>query len=242
VVDAIALGDRLRELRQPLERRIAVHAIRGLDRGVQRVDRDRRRRQIRVAAPEVDQPRPGLRSRERCRSDDPREVLLREAGEELRKAMNVQDVRTLLIRPGRSSAPPGAAGPTRATGFPHSRTLASHLGAARSPDDHPRMPPAASYKTRMAVAEDAPNLRRLAALDSQPPLSGPVLMGEINGVPAAAISLGSGRVVADPFRHTAELVATMRIRAAGRVERRAPLRERIAGGLRVTRPATPRLA
>ena len=104
------------------------------------------------------------------------------------------------------------------------------------------MSPAASYKTRMAVAEDAPNLRRLAALDSQSPLIGAVLMGEIDGVPAAAISLTSGRVVADPFRHTAELVATMRMRAAARVERRTSLRERIAGGLRVTRPATPRLA
>jgi hypothetical protein len=105
------------------------------------------------------------------------------------------------------------------------------------------MPPAASYKTRMAVDEDGPNLRRLAALDSQSPLSGPVLMGEINGVPAAAISLTSGRVVADPFRPTAELVATMRLRAAALTgQRRTSLRERIAGGLRIARPATPRVA
>jgi hypothetical protein len=69
-----------------------VHALRGPDRGVQRVDRDRRRRQIRIAAPEVDEPRPGLRARKRCRSDDPREVLLRKAGEELGTAANVQDV------------------------------------------------------------------------------------------------------------------------------------------------------
>jgi hypothetical protein len=69
-----------------------VHALRGLDRRVQRVDRDRGRRQIRVAAPEVDEPRPGLRARKRRRGDDPREVLLREAGEELGTAANVQDV------------------------------------------------------------------------------------------------------------------------------------------------------
>jgi hypothetical protein len=105
------------------------------------------------------------------------------------------------------------------------------------------MPPAASYKTRMAVAEDAPNLRRLAALDSQSPLSGPVLMGEIDGVPAAAVSLTSGRVVADPFRHTAELVATMRLRAAALTgERRTSLRDRLLGGVRIARPATPRVA
>jgi hypothetical protein len=142
----------------------------------------------------------------------------------------------------RVCARPGAADPTRATGFPHVRTLGSHLGASPLRRDPSPMPPAASYKTRMAVAEDAPNLRRLAALDSQSPLSGPILMGEIDGVPAAAISLSSGRVVADPFRQTAELVATLRMRTAARVERRTSLRERIAGGLRVTRPATPRLA
>ena len=105
------------------------------------------------------------------------------------------------------------------------------------------MSPAASYKTRMAVDEDEPNLRRVAALDSQAPLVGPVLMGEINGVPAAAISLTSGRVVADPFRHTAELVAMLRLRAEALVGARRPsLRDRIAGGLRVTRPAVPRVA
>jgi hypothetical protein len=106
-----------------------------------------------------------------------------------------------------------------------------------------RVMPAASYKTRMAVPEDTPNLRRLAALDSQPPLSGPALMGEIDGVPAAAISLTSGRVVADPFRPTAELVATMRLRAAALTgERRTSLRDRLLGGIRVTRPVTPRVA
>jgi len=105
------------------------------------------------------------------------------------------------------------------------------------------MSPAASYKTRMAVDEDRPNLRRVAALDSQAPLAGPVLMGEINGVPAAAISLTSGRVVADPFRHTAELVAMLRLRAEALTGARRPsLRDRIAGGLRVTRPAVPRVA
>jgi hypothetical protein len=102
---------------------------------------------------------------------------------------------------------------------------------------------ASSYKTRMAVAEDAPNLRRLAALDSQSPLSGPVLMGEIDGVPAAAISLTSGRVVADPFRPTAELVTSLRMRAAALTgERRTSLRDRLLGSVRIARPASPQAA
>jgi hypothetical protein len=120
--------------------------------------------------------------------------------------------------------------------------LASHLAERPVQRDPSHMPPAASYKTRLAVDEDAPNLRRLAALDSQSPLSGAILMGEIDGVPAAAISLTSGRVVADPFRPTAELVATMRLRAAALTgERRTSLRDRLLGGVRIARP-TPRVA
>jgi hypothetical protein len=69
-----------------------MHALRRVDGGAQRLDRDRRRRQVRIAAPEVDQPRPRLRTRKSCRSDDPREVLLRKAREEVGGAMNVQDV------------------------------------------------------------------------------------------------------------------------------------------------------
>jgi hypothetical protein len=121
--------------------------------------------------------------------------------------------------------------------------LASHLAATPLRRDPSAMSPAASYKTRMAVEEDAPNLRRLAALDSQSPLLGAVLIGEIDGVPAAAISLTSGRVVADPFRHTAELVASLRMRAAALTgTRRTSLRDRLLGGVRIARPATPRVA
>jgi hypothetical protein len=69
-----------------------MHALRRVEGGAQRLDCDRRRRQVRIAAPEVDQPRPGLRARSRRRSDDPREVLLRKAREEVGEAMNVQDV------------------------------------------------------------------------------------------------------------------------------------------------------
>jgi hypothetical protein len=69
-----------------------VHPLGGVQRGAQRVERDGRRRQVRIAAPEVDEPRPGLRASDRRRGDDPGEVLLGEALEELGEAMNVQDV------------------------------------------------------------------------------------------------------------------------------------------------------
>jgi hypothetical protein len=96
---------------------------------------------------------------------------------------------------------------------------------------------ASTYKIRLAVSEYGPNLRRLAALDSQAPLSGPVLMGELDGVPAAALALSTGRVVADPFRPTADLVATMRVRAAALgADRKRSLRDRLRAALPVVRP------
>jgi len=69
-----------------------VHALRRVERGAQRVERDRRRRQVGIPAPEIDEPRAGQLARGGGRGDDPGEVLLGEAREELRRAMNVQDV------------------------------------------------------------------------------------------------------------------------------------------------------
>lgn len=70
-----------------------------------------------------------------------------------------------------------------------------------------------TYKLRIATENDADALRRLAELDSRPPLAGRVLLGEIAGSPAAALSLDDDRVIADPFRRTDHLVACLRIRA-----------------------------
>lgn len=52
---------------------------------------------------------------------------------------------------------------------------------------------------RMASSDDAAPLRELAALDSSPPLSGRVLVAEIDGSVIAAASLDGGAVIADPF-------------------------------------------
>lgn len=73
--------------------------------------------------------------------------------------------------------------------------------------------PANIYVIRPAVDGDASALRRLAALDSRPPLIGRVLVGEIDGAPAAALSMYDGRVVADPFQATAQLLVLLRMRA-----------------------------
>ena len=56
---------------------------------------------------------------------------------------------------------------------------------------------------RRARAADARALTRLAALDDAAPLAGEALVAEQDGELRAAISLHSGRAIADPFHPTA---------------------------------------
>lgn len=62
---------------------------------------------------------------------------------------------------------------------------------------------------------DAPQLRRLSQLDSQPVPAGELIVAEIDGELVAALSPATSRTIADPFRHTAEAVDLLRVRAAG---------------------------
>ena len=84
---------------------------------------------------------------------------------------------------------------------------------------------------RHAGAQDAVALKLLAMLDSMGPLTGPVLVAESDGLVLAAIALEDGRVAADPFFPTADLVALLRARAerldAPRVPRRRLLARRL---------------
>jgi hypothetical protein len=84
---------------------------------------------------------------------------------------------------------------------------------------------AESIVLRLATDVDAPTVRRLAALDDAPRLSGPVLLALVDGEPVAALSLDDGRVVANPFRFTAGAVALLRLRAQHLVAP-APRRDR----------------
>jgi hypothetical protein len=91
---------------------------------------------------------------------------------------------------------------------------------------------------RTASRADEPALRRLAALDEAPPLAGPALLAEVDGVARAALGLDDRRAVADPFAQTGALISLLGLRAdllaAGcapaRLARlRAALRRRRAG-------------
>jgi hypothetical protein len=91
------------------------------------------------------------------------------------------------------------------------------------------MLPANKYVLRLATEHDAVALRRLAQLDNARPLTGRVLIGELDGVPAAALSLKTSRAIADPFRHTGDLRVHLRARASAleAVSREPSLRERM---------------
>ncbi|MEJ7784784.1 MAG: hypothetical protein WKF96_08275 [Solirubrobacteraceae bacterium] len=60
---------------------------------------------------------------------------------------------------------------------------------------------------------DESTLRRLAALDSARPIRGRALVAEVDGRAVAAIGLTDGRVVADPFVKTSEVVELLQVRA-----------------------------
>jgi hypothetical protein len=90
-----------------------------------------------------------------------------------------------------------------------------------------------TYVIRMATDDDARVLRRLGEIDSQAPVAGRALIGEIDGTPVAALSLGDGRVTANPFRRTEHLVACLRMRAQAlnAYEATPSLRDRILAAL-----------
>lgn len=90
---------------------------------------------------------------------------------------------------------------------------------------------------RYAVPADAD---AVAALDSQPVPAGDLLVAEVEGELWAAVSLQTGRAIADPFRPSADAVALLRARArqlaaaaeqaAGRRAPVARLRAALRGG------------
>jgi hypothetical protein len=66
---------------------------------------------------------------------------------------------------------------------------------------------------RRASDDDARALDRLARLDSQRLPAGPHLMALIDETPVAAVSLSSGRLIANPFAATEPIVDLLHERA-----------------------------
>ncbi|HEX3977500.1 MAG TPA: hypothetical protein VHW96_14630 [Solirubrobacteraceae bacterium] len=70
----------------------------------------------------------------------------------------------------------------------------------------------ATVTLRFASFDDAPDLFRLAQLDSAEPLSEPILVADVSGRLAAALSLSEDRVIADPFVLSGGAVELLRAR------------------------------
>jgi hypothetical protein len=66
---------------------------------------------------------------------------------------------------------------------------------------------------RRSDSADRGELERLAALDGARPPTGPALVAEADSRILAALPLGSGRPIADPFEPTAAVVALLQLRA-----------------------------
>jgi hypothetical protein len=85
---------------------------------------------------------------------------------------------------------------------------------------------------------DAEAIARLAALDSGRTPTGPMLVAESDARILAALPLGSGRPIADPFTPTTELVALLKLRAnqlrEGEARAGRGLRARLRRRLRVS--------
>ncbi len=66
---------------------------------------------------------------------------------------------------------------------------------------------------RLATAGDQRALERLAELDSRPTPAGTTLIAELRGSAVAAVSLGDGEQIADPFVPTSDITELLRLRA-----------------------------
>jgi hypothetical protein len=84
-------------------------------------------------------------------------------------------------------------------------------GYVAIPDAEPKVTPVIAL--RRADADEADDLRELAALDSKRPLTGEAIVALVDGRLVAAISLDDLRIVADPLVPTADVRVLLRQRA-----------------------------
>jgi hypothetical protein len=68
---------------------------------------------------------------------------------------------------------------------------------------------------RHSTGADRAGILRLATLDGRLAPAGEAILAFVDGELRAAVPLGGGDAVADPFHRTAELVDLLRLRAAG---------------------------
>jgi hypothetical protein len=72
-----------------------------------------------------------------------------------------------------------------------------------------------AYTVRRATESDRATLAWLGTLAGERPVARPALIADIDGIPAAAISLVDGYVVRDPFRPAPGLGMHLRLHRSG---------------------------
>ena len=81
-------------------------------------------------------------------------------------------------------------------------------------EHEPAAPPSAEpVLLRLSSVRDDEALTRLAALEGRPAPKGQHVVAEVGGVVVAALPLGAGPAIADPFRRTAQLMPLLELRA-----------------------------
>jgi hypothetical protein len=81
------------------------------------------------------------------------------------------------------------------------------------PAQSPTTVPTEPVILRLSTTRDGDSLARLAELEGQTAPAGPHVVAEVGGAVVAALSLGRGRTLRDPFRPTAYLVPLLQLRA-----------------------------
>ena len=92
----------------------------------------------------------------------------------------------------------------------NTRRPARARGHRRSGPQAERANPERAVTLRHYLAEDHGPLARLAALDSSKPPPQPLVVAEVGGELRAAVSLGDGSLVADPFHLTQGVAELLR--------------------------------
>ena len=95
----------------------------------------------------------------------------------------------------------------------HTEQLIQHANDHRLALRSPLEPLWSPLVIRLATAGDQRALERLAELDSRPTPGGTTLIAELRGSPVAAVSLGDGEQIADPFVPTSDIAELLRLRA-----------------------------
>ena len=97
--------------------------------------------------------------------------------------------------------------------LPSTKSTTIHLDGFERPPIEAANLPEDAVLVRRATARDAHRIRTLALLDDRSAGDGPFIVAELAGEAVAAMSLSSGRIVADPFRRTRDAEALLRMRA-----------------------------